>query len=137
MGGFAVPDDLQIRDGAELFHGVGFDLCHVPQLVLQMIASQLHGFGKSGDLGGGLRAGAQPHLLPAAGQQGAGIPHPRADVQCTDALGRADLVAGEGDEVRPSVLAEKGIFRKPCTASVWSSVLSLTAFSPLAMSAMG
>ena len=38
MGGLAVPDNLEVRNGRQLFHGVGLDLSHVMQFVLQMPA---------------------------------------------------------------------------------------------------
>lgn len=76
MGGLAATDDLEVRNGRQLFHGVGLDLCHVMQFVLQMVPTQLHRFGETCDLGSGLRTGAQAHFLTAAGQQGPGIPNP-------------------------------------------------------------
>ena len=112
MGGLAATDDLEVRNGGKLFHGVGLHLRHVPQLVLQMIAAQFHRLGEACNLGGGLRAGAEAHFLAAAGQQGPGIPDPGADVQGADALGGADLMAGEGDEVCPQSFGGEGDFQK-------------------------
>ena len=82
------------------------------QFVLQMVPTQLHRFGETRDLGGGLRAGAQAHFLTAAGQQGPGIPNPGADIKSADALGGADLVAGDGDEVRSQSFGREGDFQK-------------------------
>ena len=84
----------------------------MPELVRKTVLPQLHGLGKARDLRGGLCAGAQTHLLSAAGKQRPGLPHPGTDVQCADALGAADLVAGDGDKVRPQRFRGEGDLQK-------------------------
>ena len=51
-------------------------------------------------------------LLLAAGQQGLGVLYPLADVQGADALGAADLVGGDGDEIRPQGSGGEGDLQK-------------------------
>ena len=112
VGGSAVRDHRQIGNGSETLHSVSLELRHVGQLVRKVLCPQFHRLGKAGDLGGGLCAGPQAALLAAAGQQRPGIPHPGADVQGAHALGAADLVAGDGDEVRPQSFGGEGDLQK-------------------------
>ena len=76
------------------------DFRHAEEFLLQIFPPQLHSPGKARDLGRGFSA-AGAALLPAAGQQRLWIPDPGTDVQSADALGPADLVGGDGEEVRP------------------------------------
>ena len=110
--GGAAADDLKVRDGGKLLRRVGLDLGYVGELLRKIILPQLHGLGKACNLSGGLRTGPETGLLAAAGKQGLGIFHPGTDVQRADALGAADLVGGDGDEVRSQALGGKGDFQK-------------------------
>ena len=112
VGGRAVGDALAVGNGGQLLRGVDLDVRHMGQLVREVFRPQLHGLGKARDLGRGLRAGAQGGFLAAAGQQGAGVPDPRPDIQRAHALGAADLVAGDGDEVGPQGLGGEGHLQK-------------------------
>ena len=62
-------------------------------------------------LGGGLGAGPQPALLPAARQQGLEV-QPPADVLHADALGGADFMAAEGEQIHPQLRRGEGYLQK-------------------------
>ena len=79
-------------NGQQLFPAQGLHVRHVPDFLVIVLQSQLHCLGKACDLGRGLGAGAQTHLLAAAGEEGAEIPQLRADVQGSNALRSAQLV---------------------------------------------
>ena len=112
MGSLPIPDTDEIRDGGELFDGVGLDLRHMEKGRCQARLPQLHRSGKACHLGGGLRAGTEAVLLAAAGQQGPHVLHPGAEIQRPDALGPADLMGREGDHVRPQAPGGEGHLQK-------------------------
>ena len=82
------------------------------ELRVVVLQPQRYRLGKAGDLGGGLRAGAQAALLSAAGQQGTGLAQARADIQPTDTLGRAQLMAGQAHHVHAPARRVAGDFQK-------------------------
>ena len=94
-------EDFQVGDGRQPLCGIVPDFRHAEEFLLQIFPPQLHSPGKARDLGRGFGAGPEAALLPAAGQQRLWIPDPGTDVQSADALGPADLVGGDGEEVRP------------------------------------
>ncbi|MPN15714.1 hypothetical protein SDC9_163048 [bioreactor metagenome] len=65
------------------------------------------GGGKAGDLGRWLGARAQAPLLPAAPQQRDGA-QTLPDIERADALGRADLVAADGEQVDTQLRRREG-----------------------------
>ena len=99
--------------GQQLFPAIVPQGGHVGELRVVIFQAQLYRLGKAGDLGGGLRAGAQAALLSAAGQQGTGLAQARADIQRADTLGRAQLVAGQAHHVHAPARRVAGDFQKP------------------------
>lgn len=103
------------------FLGVGLDGGDVGEFFIEMVGAQLDRLGKARNLARGLRAGAQAALLPAAEDQRPGRADAPAQIQPADALGSAELVRTDGDEVRAQRVGAERDFQKACTASVCSS----------------
>ena len=79
-----------------------------------------------------------PSSCPPPASRGRRFRRSGTDVQSTDALGAADLVGGQADQIHaPAPAGAQGTFRKPCTASQWSSARLPRSFSSRAISATG
>ena len=112
VGGRTLAHGNHAAHGQQLLPAIGLQSGHVGQLGVIIGQPQLHRLGKAGDLGRGLGAGARAALLSAAGQQGAGVPHPGTDVQRAHALWPADLVTGQAHQVYAPALRVAGDLQK-------------------------
>ena len=109
-GPVADADDAVERE--ELFLGVGLDGGDVGELFIEMVGAQLDRLGKACDLARGLRTGAQTAFLSAAEDERLGRADALTQIQSADALGRADLVPADGDEIRAERRGAEGDFQK-------------------------